>query len=206
MNKKILLGSIIAGAVLIGVSFTTVVGYRSATSDVRASPLFNIRSSRAIDVESRDLSCEYVGMGEDFILSIPKRDSRTALIQKVIDRISKMDDLTFDKFIGLVVNHLKQENIIDEKAISKIITLLKQLRNAPMNPENYIMVKNIDSKNKLPTGGFTMQCETFCGDPCNTLKASPVACFILMLVFLPIIIPIVVLYLLWFYTFLSCFC
>ena len=42
MNNKILSGSIIAVTVLIGVSFTSVVGYRSVASDVKVSPLFNM--------------------------------------------------------------------------------------------------------------------------------------------------------------------
>ena len=58
MNKKILIGSIIAVTILIGVSFTSVVGYRSVASDVKASPLFNIRTSRAIDEEEKGLRCE----------------------------------------------------------------------------------------------------------------------------------------------------
>ena len=53
MDKKILIGSIIAVAILVLVSFTGVVGYqttKSSTIDV-ASPLFTVRSSRAIDKE-----------------------------------------------------------------------------------------------------------------------------------------------------------
>jgi len=37
MKKKIIIGSIIAVAILIGVSFTSVVGYRIVASDVKAS-------------------------------------------------------------------------------------------------------------------------------------------------------------------------
>jgi len=74
MNKKILIGSIIAVTVLIGVSFTSVVGHRSVASDVKASPLFNIRSSRAIDEESEELSCAYVGKGNNINLLLPIRN------------------------------------------------------------------------------------------------------------------------------------
>jgi hypothetical protein len=88
--------------VLIGVSFTSVVGYRIAASDVKASPLFNIRTSRAIDVESEDLRCEYVGKGDIINLLIPKIDSRTALIQEVIDIISKMDEKRFNKLVDFI--------------------------------------------------------------------------------------------------------
>ena len=69
MKKVLMLG--VTGAViiiLIMVSFTSVVGYRSVESEVKASPLFHIRTSRAIDVETEDLTCDYVGKGEESIL------------------------------------------------------------------------------------------------------------------------------------------
>ena len=86
MNNKILIGSIIAICILIGVSFTSVVGYNSVDSDVKPSPLFNIRSSRAIDEKSEGLSCAYVGKGEEIFLSIPKRNSRIEFIEKMIEK------------------------------------------------------------------------------------------------------------------------
>ena len=64
MNKKILLGSIIAAVILVLVSFTSVVGYSSVKSTSgKASPLFSIRTSRAIDEETKDFTCDYVGKG-----------------------------------------------------------------------------------------------------------------------------------------------
>ena len=74
MNKKILIGCIIAVVILILVSFTGVVGYQTTkSSDVaRTSPLFSIRSTRAIDKESKDLTCDYVGKGVENSLSIPR--------------------------------------------------------------------------------------------------------------------------------------
>jgi len=128
MNKKILIGSIIAVTVLIGVSFTSVVGYRSGASDVKASPLFNIRCSRAIDEESGDLSCEYVGKGEVGILSIPKRDDRIELTYKIIESIIKMDDKTYDRFIASIIYYFKKNRNykIENEAI---INAFNQLRN-----------------------------------------------------------------------------
>ena len=49
MKKKIIIGSIIAVAILVGVSLTSVVGYKRVESDFRESPLFNVRSERAIE-------------------------------------------------------------------------------------------------------------------------------------------------------------
>jgi len=84
-----------AVAVLIGVSFTSVVGYNSVDSNVKASPLFTIRSSRAIDEESKDLSCNYVGKGEETSIQFSTSNSRSKQLQKVIDVIGRMDDETF---------------------------------------------------------------------------------------------------------------
>ncbi len=117
MNKKILIGSIIAICILIGVLFTSVVGYRNIDSDVDASPLFNIRTSRAIDEESSDLSCKYVGKGEENILFIPKRDNTTWKLYKFKDLIRTMDDKTLNKFINVIYQfktneeHYKINNI-----------------------------------------------------------------------------------------------
>jgi hypothetical protein len=102
MKEKILIRSIIAVAVLINVSFTSVVGYRSMASDVKASPLFNIRRSRAIDEDSKDLSCEYVGKGDLINLLIPDRDKKKALMQRLIDKIRKMNDEAFNKVVNLI--------------------------------------------------------------------------------------------------------
>ena len=76
MNKKILLGSIIAVVILVLVSFTGVVGYQSAKSSTiaRASPLFSVRSKRAIDRESKDLTSDYIGKGEEVTIPIPTSD------------------------------------------------------------------------------------------------------------------------------------
>ena len=56
MNKKILIGNIIAVAILVLVSFTGVIGYQTTKSSTiaRASPLFAVRSNRAIDEERKD--------------------------------------------------------------------------------------------------------------------------------------------------------
>jgi len=58
--KKILVGSIIVVAVLIGVPSTSVVGYNIVKSDVKASLLFTIGTNRAIDEESKDCYCRNV--------------------------------------------------------------------------------------------------------------------------------------------------
>jgi len=102
MKKKILIDSIIAVAVLIGISYTSVAGFQSVKfNSIEASPLFNIRTSRVINQEDDDLTCDYFRKGEESSLSIPKRDIRIEMIQKFVDIISKIDDKTSNWFLEL---------------------------------------------------------------------------------------------------------
>ncbi len=202
MNNKILIGSIIAVVILILVSFTGVVGYQTTSSTIaRASPLFSVRSTRAIDEESRGLTCDYVGKGEENFLSIPKRDGRTALVQKFIDRISKMGDEAFDKLIGLVINRLEREPNINDKTISEIVTQIEQLRNEPMNPVNYRIFQKIGSDNQYAT------LWTYCSGGCDTWENNR-DCFLfwlfLFLALIPMIIAMYIETLMYFFTILGC--
>jgi len=116
MNKKILICSIIAVVILILVSFTGVVGYQTTKSSTiaRASPLFTVRSSRAIDEDSKDFTCDYVGKGEEAELHIPMRNNRLVLLDKINDRISKMDVEEFNHFKKLIIDKLHNNNVIKE--------------------------------------------------------------------------------------------
>jgi len=125
MNKKILFGSIIAVVILVLVSFTGVVGYRTTSTTIaKASPLFSVRSSRAIDEESKDLTCDYVGKGEVNFLSIPKRNERGELVQKIINMISKMDEKEVHRFLDLIVRKLFEKNMITNENIPEVEKLL----------------------------------------------------------------------------------
>ncbi len=127
MERKILAGSIIAVAILIGVSFTSVVGYQSTSRTIaEASPLFTVRSSRALDVDSKDLSYNYVGKGEDISISILKRDNKIVLIQKFIDSISKMDDKTLNRLIELVVSHKNKDNKITNENTKMVLQFIRE--------------------------------------------------------------------------------
>ena len=147
MNKKILLGSIIAVVILVLVSFTGVVGYQTTKSSTiaRASPLFSVRSKRAIDEESRDLACDYIGKGEESILSIPRLDTRRALL---IDRISRMDDKSYNKLLAQTINYLTIRNQLKDKNIGKIITSIHYLRNNPEQIKEYLIIPSRENGNR----------------------------------------------------------
>jgi len=128
MNKKILIGSIIAITILIGVSFTSVVGYRSVASDVKVSPLFNIRSSRAIGIENKNLNCKYASKG--ITLVFPKRDDTVVMIQKVVDSIREMDDKTFERFVISLINNARRDKRFNDIQPDEIRETFNILRNS----------------------------------------------------------------------------
>ncbi len=126
MDRKILVGSIIAVAILVLVSFTSVVGYQSVESNMSNSPLFNIRTSRAIGEESKILTSNYFGRG--YTLPFPKRDDKAVMFQKVVDAIRKMDDETFQKFIATFINHAQMDerfNGINPYEIKETVNLIR---------------------------------------------------------------------------------
>jgi hypothetical protein len=128
MRKKILIGSVVSVVILILLSFTSVVGYNSIESDIQSSPLFNIRSSRAIDEENEEFTYDYVGNGNTIDLLIPNRDDKTVLIQRFIEIISKMDDETFNEFVTLIIHRIQQSNEFKHFINNDEIFVLNKLR------------------------------------------------------------------------------
>jgi len=180
MKKYTFIGSTIAVTILIGVSFTSVVGYISVASGVKISPLFNIRTSRAIDEESEDVSFEYVGKGEEITLSLPKRENDSEIILHFIEVICKMDDTTFNRVIGIVINRLPLEI-----NINKIVSMLEQLRNDPIKLKNSDIFQKIELDKQPNTEEYTCRC--------GTLQHWTPGCFIegfLLLIFVLVFWPI----------------
>ncbi len=132
MRKKLLIGSVLSVLMLILLSFTSVVGYRSVESDVKASPLFTIRTQRTIDKDTGKVSCEYLGMGDDINLLIPIRDENSVLFQMAIDNINKMDDEKYDRFISLIINSINWNKFTDID-IDEIKIALYKLRKSNYN-------------------------------------------------------------------------
>ncbi|MBE3136330.1 MAG: hypothetical protein IMZ43_02915 [Thermoplasmata archaeon] len=153
MKTKLLLGSIGAVTILILVSFTNVVGVQSTTSDsVSESPLFNIRTQKAINEKSNTiLTSNYLGKGLN-ALPFPLRDNRTALIQKVIERIAKMDEKAMFAFIAMNIARMNIGNQRKDISILEISTALNQLKSNRDILTNYID----DIKNNNAPRPFTL--------------------------------------------------
>ncbi len=145
MKKKILIGSIIAVVILVLVSFTGVVGYQTTQSSTidRASPLFTVRSSRAIDEDSKDFTCDYVGKGEECNIQFPQRMIESYKIGRALELLSKMDDKTFQRFINGINNWNYQNREIESEYIPKMVAKLHNLR------ENDNIIINYDTFTKF---------------------------------------------------------
>lgn len=152
MNPKILLSSLGAVAILILVSFTNVVGIQSTTSDsVNDSPLFRIRTNKAINNDNRVITSDYLGKGLNAI-QFPLRDNKTVMIQKFIDGIRTMDDDTFYRFIDYAVNQINHNPKLKNINSQGIIAVLYQLK----NNQHILPNQNIELDEKanwLPSSG-----------------------------------------------------
>jgi hypothetical protein len=146
MNIKILVGSVGTVAILILVSFTSVVSVQSITPGrVNDSPLFEYRTTRAIKKTPDTMQCRYIGMGRTFFAPFSTPDNREQIVMKFIDCIVRMDDHTFDVLIMYCINHLTKDG--KGKTIN-IAAMVSGLRNLRSNPESLID----QITNKMNTG------------------------------------------------------
>jgi len=146
MKKKLIIGNIIAITILIGVSFTSVVGYNNLEDGVKVSPLFNIRTSRAIDEESGDLSCAYVGRYKTIDLAFPNKYQYEILISKFNDRIENMDDEEFYRLINNYIANVVKDYKLNKNDITTLVEILISTRYNPnivkyiLNPNNKTLI------------------------------------------------------------------
>ncbi|UCF12306.1 MAG: hypothetical protein JSW06_09735 [Thermoplasmatales archaeon] len=181
MKKKIIIGSIIAVVILISVSFTGVVGYSSVKSNSRkASPLFSVRTNRAIGEESKDIACDYAGKGKTTLITIPKRDDRVVLTQRVIDSIRTMDDETLERFIASVIDSAKKDKKFNDINPSRIREALFQVR----NNDKPIPILDMHTDNKYPS---IANCSTFGGGLNGFLKCISQLLFLILFPFIFIV-------------------
>jgi len=137
MKMKILFGGIGAVALLVLVSFTNVVNVQSTRSDsITDSPLYSIRTQKAINKESKTiLTLNYLGKGFNE-LSFSLRDNRTTLIRRAIEIIEKMDEKSISTFITMNIGN--QRKIISNLEIYNAINQLKRNPDILTNYVDYI--------------------------------------------------------------------
>ncbi|MBE3093907.1 MAG: hypothetical protein IMZ52_02665 [Actinobacteria bacterium] len=131
MDKYPLIGvSICAVVLLILGSLTNVVGYQSVqSSGVNESPLFFVRTKRAINQESKDtITSNYLGKGNGNLLYFPLRNNKTELLKNIFESIKKMDDATFQRFLILIKQHLRETTSLNDKQLHEIDNGLTVIR------------------------------------------------------------------------------
>jgi len=142
MKKKILLGSIIAVALLILVSFSSVVGYSSVKSDSKiASPLFGIMTNRATNKEKYVVTSEYICKGKAINILLPKRNSKAELIERFVNNIEMMDEKSLDRIADILFNLLDDENKVNINRENIKDTLVFVSEN-PEISKNYLLTDN----------------------------------------------------------------
>ena len=108
MDKKLLIyGSILAIVVLVLAGISPVVGYNTVQAYRKDSPLFGVRTQRALEKESDRLTCDYIG--KESIMLFPTRDPKAILLKRAINLISSMNKRGFNNFLISLINHMKIE-------------------------------------------------------------------------------------------------
>lgn len=144
MKKKIIIRSIIATAILVGVSLTSVVGYQSAESNFNDSPLFNVRTLRAIKKDSNDATCNYIGKGE--LINLYFREVNLRIENILFNAINSMSDITFTRFVNFIIYHLN--NGVNSQ---DVFHALKKIKDKPKMVRDDIILESYDSP-QFPTG------------------------------------------------------
>jgi len=155
MKIKLLLGSIGAVAILILVSFINAVGYQSVKSTTVPSPLFNVRTQRATNQQQNIITSQYLGMGKENELKvfISSRNNERILLQKALNRLYRMDDATFTKFIEKVLFWVSTQDEYKDVNVSQLIIVLHQIKENPTIFEKYVV---FDNSNLPENGGLTI--------------------------------------------------
>jgi len=127
-NKILFIGSILFVLILIFASFNSVVGYQSnIISSVKNSPLFDIRTGRALKDKNIDVTTgDYIGKDKGETIPFPTRDSKAVLIRKIIDKVRGMDKEALNNLKTNLIQQFRTEkenlncNLLD---INEIVNL-----------------------------------------------------------------------------------
>jgi len=184
MKKKILIGSIIAVVLLTLVSFTSVVGYSSVKSDSKiTSPLFGIRTNRAINKEQDAVKSNYIGKDEKITIPFTYKNDNVNLMYRVIDSIRKMNDRTFDRFLDLVCSRLSHEKGFTNEKIDEIVEQFRYIREYPEEVKSKVV------NDKIRRDTTELYCYTFDDG------SFPLFCFVMDIIInflLPIIFAVAI--------------
>ena len=130
MSKKPLIEvSLYVMVLLVLGSLSTVVGYQSDQSIVNDSPLFSIRTKRAMNQQQNIITSQYLGREKSYNLLLLSRPNETSIVYKIINVIQNMNDASFERFVKLVVDRFLKQEKFEEISVKLFIKELYQIRN-----------------------------------------------------------------------------
>ena len=134
-KKKIFIKSFGAAVLILLTSFTMVIGKQPNHETNANSPLFVIRIQNTINREQKSVTTSYLGKGIDTKISFIQRETKIDLLQKIIEKISKMTDAQLMELAILINNHK-----ITKENTQQILRLLYQLKNNPIEIKKQLSI------------------------------------------------------------------
>ncbi len=179
--KKIVIGSILIVLMLNLLSFYPVIGVDNGKQikKLASSPLFAIRTCRAKDKVNKDLTFNYIGKDKESTIFFQKRDNKTVLLQKFIERLYQMNEETFEKFVTFIRNQVYKNRRFRNVNVNAVIESIYLLRD-----DKSILKFKSDTDNKYPLTFITEDC-------CWPTISNCLLLTLLLLIALPIILILV---------------
>ena len=135
MKKKIIICSIIAVLSLILISFTSVVGIITIEPSVKTSPLFKIRTSRAIGGGDQ-INPKSNFFGKEEKARIPLSfQTRANFNQNLIQKIKEIDEKIFDKLLTYVIQDIRNSEPPSPEVL-RAIYIIREESNKLIHKEN----------------------------------------------------------------------
>ena len=100
------------------------------------SPLFGVRTKRAVNDEQEPVESDFLGKGEKINIHLPERDDKVVLIERFISSVEKMDEKSLDRVIDIVLLRLNNDNIVSISK-SEIKEAISFIVNNPDLAKNY---------------------------------------------------------------------
>jgi hypothetical protein len=131
MNKKILIGvCILATTIMILTGLSPVIGFqRIKTIGATGSPLFQVRTSRAINDDTMKITGEYVRQGE--LMPFPLNNLRDSPYLKTIDSIGDMNDEEIHRITDQLLSYIQMKDEFNDIDEDDLLNLLFEMRRNP---------------------------------------------------------------------------
>jgi len=184
MNRKIFIGCIVSVFILILVSFTSVVGSETAQSSnksVPTSPLFTTQTIRSNNKEAPEIQSNYLGKGSQLNL-FPERSLNEDMFNKAM-KLFNRNPAILNTLIDKMDNYPYFREMLNKYDINKleVKNYLRILMEDPALLKEEMKNIQIDESNSNSP------------QPRGLSTSSPLGCFIVGLIVLPIITVVVTL-------------